>query len=545
MAVRLTDVAQPAGVTLLNISGGPRKDYLLESVGNGAAWFDFDHDGLLDLLVVNGSTVERLPSGGDPMVTLYRNNGDGTFTDVTARSGLLKKGWGMGVCVADYDNNGDEDVYITAYGPNVQFRNNGDGTFTDVTREAGVGNTGWSTGCAFGDYDRDGYVDLYVARYVATDLDKMPKASAGSFCQYMGMDVFCGPRGLQGQPDILYHNNRDGTFTNVTQAAGIHDPGYYGFQVVFSDLDNDGWPDMYVANDSTPNFLFWNNHDGTFTEGGLEAGVALSEAGRAQAGMGVDVGDFNNDGNFGIFVTNFSQDYNTLYQNLGQRNFRDVTRQAGLVSSQLGDMGWGTGFVDLDNDGYLDLIVANGHIYPGVDQYAFGSRYLERKKLYQNLRNGRFREVTDEVGGGLLLEKVSRGAAFGDYDNDGNVDVFLINLNDRPTLLRADSAHKNHWISLRLVGTKSNRDAIGARLRVQSGNLTQTAEVRSGSSYLSQNDFRQHFGLGQETSATRLEIRWPNGLVEKFDNLPADQFYVVTEGQGVTKAKAAIVSRKR
>ena len=543
--VRFTDVARQAGVTVLNISGGPRKDYLLESVGSGAAWFDYDNDGLLDLLVVNGSTVENLKSGGDPMLALYRNNGDGTFADVTARSGLAKKGWGMGVCVADYDNNGSEDFYLTAYGPNTLFRNNGDGTFTDVSAKAGVGNKGWNTGCAFGDYDRDGFVDLYVARYVGTPLEKMPKASSGSFCQYMGMDTFCGPRGLQSEPDILYHSNRDGTFTDVTEKAGIRDPGGFGFQPVFADFDDDGWPDIYVANDSTPNFLFWNNHDGTFTEGALEAGVALSEDGHAQSGMGVSIGDYNNDGKFGIFVTNFSQDYNTLYQNTGKRNFFDVTRRAGLVAAQLGDMGWGAGFVDADNDGWLDIFLANGHIYPGVDQYDFGSRYLERKKLYQNQRNGRFREVTDEIGGGLLLEKVARGAAFGDFDNDGNVDVAIINLNDRPTLLRAENSAKNHWISLRLIGTKSNRDSIGARLRLQAGAVAQTAEVLSGSSFLSHNDFRQHFGLGPETVVAKLEIRWPSGLVEKFEKLAADQFYVITEGQGVAKAKDPAITRKR
>ncbi|HEV8384555.1 MAG TPA: VCBS repeat-containing protein, partial [Candidatus Acidoferrales bacterium] len=371
MKIRLTDVARQAGVTVLNISGGPRKDYLLESVGSGAAWLDYDNDGLLDLLVVNGSTVEHLKTGGDSMLTLYRNNGDGTFTDVTTRVGLVKKGWGMGVCVADYDNSGTGDVYVTGYGRNALLRNNGDGTFADVTRQAGVGHTGWSTGCSFGDYDRDGFVDLYVARYVATPLDKIPKASAGSFCQYMAMDTFCGPRGLQAEPDILYHSNRDGTFTDVTEKAGIRDSGGFGFQVVFSDFDDDGWLDIYVANDSTPNFLFWNNHNGTFTEGALEAGAALSEEGHAQSGMGVSVGDYKNDGKFGIFVTNFSQDYNTLYENSGTRNFFDVTRRAGLVAAQLGDMGWGTNFIDTDNDGYLDLFVANGHIYPAVDQSSF------------------------------------------------------------------------------------------------------------------------------------------------------------------------------
>jgi hypothetical protein len=544
MGIRLVDVARQAGVNVLNVSGGLQKNYLLEVVGNGAAWFDYNNDGLLDLLIANGSTLEHMRDGGDPIATLYRNNGDGTFTDVTAQSGLLKKGWGLGVCVADYDNDGFEDIYITAYGPNVLFHNNGDGTFADVTKRAGVGDAHWSAGCAFGDYDRDGYVDLYVANYVDFDPQTTPTPGSSSYCQYMGIDVLCGPRGLRGAPDVLYHNNGNGTFTDVTQAAGIHDPGYYGLGVIFTDLDNDGWPDIYVANDSTPNFLFHNNRNGTFTETAFEAGAALNEQGMAQASMGVDAGDYNSDGFLDLFVTNFSQDTNTLYENNGDGTFRDVSAQSGLGPPSLPYLKWGTGFVDLDNDGLLDIFVANGHIYPNIDQYPVGSKFLERKQLFQNLGNGRFRDVTEEVGGGLLLEKSSRGVAFGDYDNDGDLDILVVNLDDRPTLLRNEGGNKNHWITLRLVGTKSNRDAIGARVQIEAGERRQIAEVRSGGSYVSQNDMRVRFGLGQETRIRRIEVRWPSGLVETFENIAVDQFLMLTEEHGRTPLKAPRVLPK-
>ena len=409
--IRFIDVAGKAGVTLRNVSGGPRKDYILEAAGNGAAFFDYDDDGDMDLLLVNGSTFEKFKQGGGPMVALYSNDGKGNFLNITGQSGLTKKGWGMGVCVADYDNSGFQDVYVTAYGPNVLFRNKGDGTFADVTERADVGDSHWSTTCAFGDYNRDGYVDLYVANYVAFDEKTTPRRGTSSLCQYRGMDVFCGPRGLSGEPDVLYRNNGDGTFKDVTQSAKIDDPGYYGFGVIFSDVNNDDWPDIYVANDSTPNFLFRNNKDGTFSEVGLEAGVALSEEGRPQAGMGVDVGDYNNDGYFDIFVTNFSEDTNTLYQNNGDETFNVVTSAAGLGRSSLPYLGWGTGLVDLDNDGFLDIFIANGHIYPKIDQFAFGATFLERNQLYQNQGNGRFLELTEELEVGLLTRKSSRGAA--------------------------------------------------------------------------------------------------------------------------------------
>jgi hypothetical protein len=534
LAIKLVDVAAQSGITLLNICGGPAKDYIIDEVGSGAAWLDYDNDGNLDLLIVNGSTRERSKTGGDPLVALYRNDGNGRFTDVTARSGLSRKGWGMGVCVADYDNDGFDDLYVTsAVGGNALYRNNGNGTFIDVTRQAGVADAGWSTGCAFGDYDRDGNVDLYVAHYVKFDERAIAKRGETAGCRFMTVDVSCGPKGLKGEADVLFHNNGRGGFTDVTKAAGINDPGYYGFGVIFTDLDEDGWPDIFVANDSTPNFLFHNNHNGTFSETGLVAGVALSGDGREQSGMGVDAGDYNRDGHFGLVVTHFSHDYTTLYENSGKGFFTDASYTTGIAVGAGRYLGWGVGFVDFENAGRLDLFVSNGHIYPEVDTHGLGTKYRQRKQLFRNLGNKRFQEITDEVGGGLLLEKSSRGAAFGDYDNDGDIDVLVVNLDDRPTLLRNDTAGGNHWVTFQLAGTKSNRDGIGARIRVTANGSTQSAEIRAGGSYLSSNDRRAHFGLGAADRVQQVQIQWPSGLVESANNLPADGFYVAREGQGM------------
>ena len=541
MAIKLVDVAKEAGLTLLNITGEQSKDYIVEVNGNGAAFFDYDDDGLLDVLIVNGSTLEHMKTGGDQMLALYRNNGDGTFSDVTAKAGLTKKGWGMGVCIGDIDNDGFEDIFITAFGPNMLFRNKGDGTFTDITAQAGITGSHWSTGCSFGDYDRDGYVDLYVANYIAFDQKTVPKRGSNPFCKYMGIDVMCGPRGLPAEPDILYRNNGDGTFTDVTQHAGIQDLGYPGFTVVFTDFDNDGWPDIFVANDSARNFLFHNNHDGTFSEVALFSGVALNGEGREQSNMGVAVGDYNNDGYLDFYVTVFSHDTGTLFRNNGDGTFTDATASAGFGQSSMPYLGWGTAFVDLDNDGFLDLFVANGHVYPEIDRFALGSTYYERKQLYQNLGNGTFREVTAAVGGGLLIEKSSRGVAYGDYNNDGYLDLLIINLNDRPTLLRNDGEKRNHWLTLKLIGTKSNRDAVGARATIEVGGRKQVAEVQSGGSYLSNNDSRLHFGLGRDTRVYHLEVRWPSGLIEKFENVEGDQFLVITEGEGFVQGHAKMV----
>jgi enediyne biosynthesis protein E4 len=530
VVVRLVDVAEQAGVTVLNVSGDAPKDYIVDSIGSGAAWFDYDNDGDLDLLIVNGSTRDNMKLGGDPLVVLYQNDGQGHFKDVTAASRLTRRGWGMGTCVADYDNDGFDDVYVTAWGPNVLFHNNGNGTFSDVTRMAGVGDAKWGTGCAFGDYDRDGRVDLYVANYVAFDERKILKRGEG--CSYMTLSVYCGPMNLPGEADVLYHNNGNGTFADVTKTAGVNDPGYYGFGVVFADLDDDGWPDIYVGNDSVPNLLFHNNRDGTFTEEGLKAGVAFGGNGRAQAGMGVDAADYDNDGHLDLVVTNFSHDYNTLYENSGSGFFTDVSHVTGIARGGSPFMGWGVGFVDMDNDGLLDLFVANGHVYPDIDRQNLGTTYLQTKQLFRNLGSKRFRNVTAEVGGGLLLKRSSRGAAFGDYDNDGDIDVIVLNLNDRPTLLRNDTPPGNHWVTIRLVGTKSNRDGIGARIRIDAGGRRQTAEVRGDGSYLSHNDLRAHFGLGDVSRVDSVEIRWPSDQVERFSNVPIDRVSRIVEGRG-------------
>ena len=504
------------------------KDYIVEANGNGTAFFDYDNDGDMDVLIVNGSTLENYKKGGDPMVALYKNAG-GTFVDVTRESGLLKRGWGMGVCAGDYNNDGHQDLYITAYGSSVLFRNNGDGTFSDVTASAGAANVHWSTNCAFGDYDRDGYLDLYVANYMTFDEKSVPRRGSDPKCRFLGIDVFCGPQGLQGEPDVLFHNNGNGAFTDVTKSAGIKDPNYYGFGVVFSDFDNDGWPDIYVANDGNPNLLFHNNRNGTFSEMGVLSGAGLNEAGRAQSGMGVGIGDYDGNGLFDIFVTNFAGDTNTLYRNLGKMLFADVTSIAGLGEISQQYLGWGAGFEDFDNDGLPDIFVANGHVYPQVDSVETGQHYAQRKEVYRNAGGGKFKEIARDLAGDLLIPKSSRGAAFGDFDNDGNIDVLVINLNDRPSLYRNEGGNRNHWITLHLKGSRSNRDAIGARVEISAGGRTQIHEVRSGGSYLSQNDIRLHFGLGNASRVDRIRIRWPNGNTEELAGMDADQFVTIKE----------------
>jgi len=522
---KFVDVARESGVTLLNVAGTKSKSYLIDSTGNGAAFLDYDRDGDLDILIVNGSSLSRFKSGGDQMVALYRNDGGGHFTDVTASSGLTRRGWGMGVCVADYDNDGFPDIYVTALGPNVLWHNTGKGTFTATGQAA---DSGWSTGCAFGDYDRDGYVDLYVARYLSMEWETIAPDGERT-CRFMNIAIPCGPKPLRGEPDVLYRNTGKGTFVDVTKAAGVSTPGHYGFGVLFSDLDNDGWPDIYVASDSVPSLFFRNRQNGTFTEEALRSGIAVSGDGREQAGMGVDAGDYDGDGHLDLIKTHFSQDYTTLYRNLGGALFTDVSSRSGLMLGP--QFGWGVGFVDLDNDGRLDVLVANGHIYPDIDKTGT-STYLQPKQLYWNLGNGRFREVAREVGGSLLDMKSSRGLAFGDYDNDGDIDALVVNMDDRPTLLRNDTVG-GHWITVRLEGTTSNRDGIGARLTLEAAGGRQTAEVRSGGSYLSHNDLRAHFGLGAARQVDRLTIRWPDGRTETATGLAPNRFYVAQEGMGI------------
>ncbi len=525
-SVRFTDVAAKAGITLLNISGSPTKDLVMDANGNGTAWFDYDRDGDLDALIVNGSKFERL-NRGDLMTGLYRNDGDGTFTDVTASSGFTRRGWGTGVCVGDVDNDGYSDVYITAFGPNVLWKNTGRGTFT-ATREAA--DPRWSTGCAFADYDRDGLIDLYVANYLKFDPRTVPSRTSGT-CRFLNIATFCGPRPLPGEADALYRNAGNGRFVDVSRAAGIVVPGYYGFGVMFTDLNDDNWPDIFVANDSVPNLYFRNRGNGTFEEQGVLSGLAVSDNGREQAAMGVAVGDLDNDGRLDLVQTNFAQDYTTVYRNEGDGLFRDGSRQAGMLASLGPNLGWGVGLFDFDNDGLLDLFVANGHVYPDVHKTGT-STYAQKRVLYMNVGKGRLQRQAPVPGGALTAEKSSRGAAFGDYDNDGDTDVLIVIRDERPTLLRNDGAG-GHWITLRLEGTRSNRDGIGAKITAQSGGRQRVTVVRSGGSYISHNDMRAHFGLGTSTTVDRLTIRWPSGQVDSVGELAADRFYVAREGGGI------------
>jgi len=526
-----SDVALELGVRLRNTSGSAAKDFIVESTGNGAGFFDYDNDGDTDLVITNGSTLESHAAGGDPLVALYRND-HGRFVDVTREARLEARGWAAGVCVADYDNDGYRDVYATNYGPNVLYRNRGDGTFEDVSSASRTGDARWGTNCAFADYDRDGHLDLYVANYVAFDRTAIPPRGASERCRYLGGDVFCGPLDLEGEADVLYRNNGDGTFTDVTSEAGIDDPGYYGFGVLFTDFDNDGWPDIYVANDAVPNFLFRNNQDGTFSEVGLLSGTSVNERGRVQSGMGAAAGDYDSNGLPDIFVTNFARDTNTLYQNLGGLLFTETTAAAGLSETSPLHLGWGTVFADLDNDGREDLFVANGHVYPGVDRADSGQRYLQAKEVYRNAGGGRFEEVTSGAGRDLSVPKPGRGAAYGDPDNDGDLDIVVINLDERPSLYRNDGGNRRRWISLRLEGTRSNRDAIGARVELEAGGRGQVRQVQSGGSYLSHNDMRLHFGLGEAARIDRIRIRWPSGDTEVIENVMANQFLTIREGGG-------------
>jgi hypothetical protein len=528
------DVAAEAGVTLPNVSGLSDKDYILETVGNGAAFFDYDGDGDLDLLIANGSTLENYRQGGDPVAALYRNEG-GVFRDVTRDAGLIEEGWAMGVCVADYDNDGASDIYLTAYGPNLLYRNRGDGTFEEQGERAGVRHMGWGTNCAFGDYDRDGDVDLYVANYLEFDDALIPRRgeSHEETCLYMGAPVFCGPRGLAAAPDVFYRNEGNGSFTDRTSEAGIDVDARYGFGVLFIDLDDDGWPDIYVANDSVPNFLFRNNRDGTFREVGLISGASLSLTGQPQAGMGVGAGDYDGNGLVDIFVTHFAQDSNTLYRNLGGLSFVDATLASGNGEVARPYLGWGTGFADLDNDGWPDIFVANGHIYPEVDGLDIGTRYRQRKLVSRNLGDGRFDEVGAHLGSDLRARESTRGSAFGDYDNDGDMDIVAVNMNAPPSLYRNESDNGNHWIGFRLEGVGSNRDAIGARVELVAGGRTRVAHVRSGGSYLSHDDLRIHFGLGSVATIDAVRVRWPNGETEELPAMDADRYVRIREGTGV------------
>ena len=532
---RLTDVAQQAGLTQPVIYGdADTKKYIVEVVGCGVAFIDYDNDGWQDLFILSGTRLEGAPAGTSNR--LYKNNRDGTFTDVTATAGLQRTGWASAVTVGDYDNDGFDDLFITYYGQNVLYHNNGDGTFSDVTEKAGLHQSAvrYGSGCSWVDYDRDGRLDLFVANYLSTTLEKLPKPGENADCTWKGIPVNCGPRGLPPGYVQLFHNNGDGTFTDVSKASGVSAAsGAYPMTVVAADYDNDGWPDIYVACDSTPSWLFRNQHDGTFREEGLERGVALSEDGLEQAGMGVGVGDYDLDGNLDIFKTHFADDTNVLYHNDGKGNFDDVTIRAGLgVETRY--VAWGTGVVDLDNDGFPDLFVATGSVYPEVERRLPAYPFRTPRLVFRNLGDGRFEELLEEAGSGVTAPHASRGCAFGDFDNDGDMDVLVMNMNELPSLLRNDVSVENHWLKVQLVGVKTNRSAIGSRVVAQYGSRRQAQEVTAQSSFYSANDRRLHFGLGSETTAD-LTVRWTNGTTESFPKVGADQLVVIREGGGIIR----------
>ncbi|MBV9760122.1 MAG: CRTAC1 family protein [Acidobacteriaceae bacterium] len=539
LGVQFVNVAREAGLNAKTLFGAENSNkYLLETTGCGVAFIDYDNDGWLDIFFVNGTRFDTtFAPGAEPISRLYKNNRDGTFTDVTLKAGLARTGWGQGVCAGDYNNDGNEDLFVSYWGDCALYRNNGNGTFTDVAQQAGVttrtttGLKRWNTGCAFLDYDRDGHLDLFVANYIDFDPKTAPLPESGP-CLYEGLMVACGPPGLQGGKDILFHNNGDGTFTDVSEKAGIWKKnGTYGLGVLVGDFDGDGWPDIYVADDSAPSALFKNNHDGTFTDMGLEAGVAFGADGKTQAGMGVSAADVYGNGKLDIVKTNFAGDTSSLYRNLGGGNFEDVTFQSGLGRNTR-FLGWGACFLDFDNDGWPDILTCNGHVYPEVREKASESGYRERKVLYHNLGNGKFEDVSLDAGPGMTEQVAGRGCAIGDFNNDGNLDIVVNCVNDAPQLLRCESTLKNNWVKVKTVGIKSNRSGIGARVYcTPEGEHRQMDEVRSGGSYISQSDLRVHFGLKKAAKAD-LEIHWPSGQVDRMAGVKANRVITVVEGKG-------------
>jgi len=529
--IAFTDITAQAGITFRHVAS-PDKKYIVESMSGGVALFDYDNDGDLDIYLVNSLTVDLVKTKEKTKSQLYRNDGGGKFTEVAEKAGVSDIGWGMGVAVGDYNNDGFEDLYVTCLGPDYLFKNNGNGTFTNVTAKAGVSDPRWSTGASFVDYDRDGDLDLFVSNYVDFDVNNLPEFGKGKQCQYKSIPVQCGPRGLKGAGDSLYRNNGDGTFTDVSKAAGVSDPdGYYGLGVITSDFDEDGLIDIYVANDSTPNFHYRNKGDGTFDEIGFSSGTAVNENGSEQGSMGVTVSDYDHDGKLDLFVTNFADEYNTLYHNNGKNSFTDLSFAAKVAAVSLPYVGWGTKFFDYDNDGWVDLLVANGHVYPQLPGYR------QRRLLHRNNRDGTFTEVSAEFGGVLAENRVSRGVAFGDIDNDGDIDLIIADLDGPPQLLRNDGGNTNNSIMIKTVGVKSNRSGIGARVTVVSGDLTQTDEVRSGDSYLSQSDLRLSFGLEKRTKVDLIQVLWPSGVVDKISGVGVNRIVTIKEGQGKVDEK--------
>jgi len=536
--VQFVDVAQKAGLNIPNVWGGiAQKRLIIETKGSGLAFFDYDNDGWLDIYLTNGNRLDaHWPAGQEPISHLYKNNRDGTFSDVTHKSGLGRTGWQTGVCVGDYDNDGWDDLFCCFWGHNILFHNNGNGTFTDVTHKSGLAQEKgrWATGCNFLDYDRDGHLDLFVCNFIKLDPDRIPSANDMSFCQWKGVPTMCGPRGLPGDTNALYHNNGDGTFTDVSEKAGILKPGpRYSISDTSYDFDNDGWPDIYVAVDSEPSILFHNNHDGTFTDLAVMAGCAYNEDGHEQAGMGLAVADYDCDGWFDIFKTNFADDTCDLYHNNGDGTFSDLSFSSG-VGINNNYVAWGCGFIDYDNDGWPDIVQVNGHVYPEVDNYKFGEAFKNPRLVYRNLGNGHFQDVSALMGPGISERFSSRGAAFGDYDNDGCMDVLILNMNDLPSLLRNVGGNKQNWIKIKLVGTKCNRTAIGARVRVTTGKHIQMDEVHSGTSVMSQSDLRLHFGLGKLDTVDSIEVKWPTTQkIERFEQIKANQILTIREEHGI------------
>ncbi len=538
--VSLTNIAKQAGLDFKTIYGDERKNrYLLETTGTGVAFIDYDNDGWQDIFFVNGTRLGTLPKGvAPPTNRLYRNKGDGTFEDVTAKAGLTRTNWGQAVTVGDYDNDGFDDLFVSCFGKNALYKNNGNGTFTETAEKAGVANnkSNWGSGAAFLDYDHDGDLDLFVASYIDLDLKTAPLPENGP-CLYKGLTVACGPPGLQGGVNMLFQNNGGGTFTDVSEKSGMRKTdGTYGLGAVVADFDNDGFSDIYVANDSAPATLYRNNKNGTFTDIALEAGCAYSVDGKPQAGMGVSAGDYDRDGWFDIIKTNFAGDTSTLYHNVGKATFDDVTFPAGLGLNTRW-LGWGTGFADFDNDGWLDIFQVNGHVYPEVEKLTTEAGYAQRKVLYQNLRNGKFADVSVKVGGAVMENTAGRGAAFGDFDNDGDFDVVINVVNSTPELLRNDLKSGNNWLKIKLVGTKSNRGGIGARIKITTADGTQMDEARSSNSYYSSNDSRFNFGVGNAAKIKSVEVRWTSGQVDILNDVAANQFIIIKEGVGLLSKK--------